>query len=309
MKKTFTFLAAMAVLSVSGNAYAEKYSYGSYGKCDFLPEKKAPQWIGAGYKRSGYYMGVGTAGRRETVDEQMEASKHSALTAISSTISVTIKSTLRDTLIETSRGGASEMEQEIEMETDTSVEQTLRDTRYEDMWLDRKNCQLWTLAVVTEESVEAMKKEIEEKLQRKFTSKNLMLFSFNDNEISGRVYGNMEKLFRDMNVKVITDSPEYLECAKGDYSPVCRKMPETIFGGFGIKYENQKTSDDGSHKANFYSFRGALYFKERRITSFGVTCRGVGRTDQDASIIESNAAASCVRKIRKKLKADMQKYE
>ncbi len=281
----------------------------SAGSCNFMPDAPRPAWIN---KPSipGYYTGVGTASKRDTSEEMIEASQNNAIKEIMKSISVSSKSKTTDVRSTTDSGG---VQQDIESETETMVEGKLRNVKVKDKWLDRKDCTLYTYIVVSEEDMQAVKKELEEEKRKKLTSKSLMLFALSrpqsPNEIETHVISAMEKVMREMDVKVVAPKAKYVPCARGEYSKLCDEQGDAIYGGFDMTFDNEKTSTDGTKKARFYKFTGALYLKDRRVSSFDLKCRGVGNVSQPAAGIDLAAADSCVSDIKKKLKADMQGSE
>jgi hypothetical protein len=136
---------------------------GLLDSCNFLPKKEAPKWVKTGWSLPDHYVGVGQAGKVDKKDEQIEASKQSALNDLSQKISVQVSGSLKDTLTSTSSGDKEIFDKEIELVTETSVKETLRDWKVEDRWLDRKNCMLWTLVTVSVESVEEVAAEMQMK--------------------------------------------------------------------------------------------------------------------------------------------------
>jgi len=279
-------------------------------RCDFMPDKPSPSWVEKRPELSGFYVGVGQSGTRETAEDQINASQANALVNLGKEISVSVQNTFTDTMSSDDTG---KVRQEVESVTETRVQELLRDAKIKEKWLDRKSCILWTLMTVSRESVQAVQKEIEEKLQKQFSSKKLMLYALarpqNPNDAESRVISAFEKVVREIGVKVVTPQAKYVSCARGEYSKLCDEQANTMFGGFEILFDKEKLSDDGNHKARFFKFSGALYFKDRRVTAFNISCRGVGTATQSAAAIDLIAADTCVSDIKKKLKADMQASE
>ncbi|MBI5638207.1 MAG: LPP20 family lipoprotein [Nitrospinae bacterium] len=296
------FFAALASLCVSaGSARA--------ANCSYLPESPMPAWVEKRPEMPGYYVGVGVAGPMREPQEQIDASQANALTNLGKEITVTVKSTFTDIARQEGRWS----DQEITAETETRVTALLRGAKTKEKWLDRKNCQLWTLVTVSREDVAAVQKEMEERARKQFTSKSLMLFPLahpdKPDDLERRVSAAMGKVMRDMGVGMVTPEIKYLPCAQGTYSKLCDGKAETIYGGFTLEFDKEKLSADGQYKARFYFFKGALYFKDRTVSVIDVKCRGVGGAAQDADAIGLIAADQCVADIRKKLERDMQGSE
>jgi len=285
----------------------------SAGMCNFLPEEPAPKWVADGWSMPGYYAGVGISEKKKRAEEQIEASKLDALNSISMRISVTVSSSVKDTMTSSSSStGTSMTEQDVEAVTETSVQQTLRDVEIKDQWLDRKNCRLWTLAVVSEESVEAVRKETAEKLKKKFTSKSAMLFAAGEGSagMNDRVRGNIEKVLIGTGVGMRKTDDKYTDCVADVKKPICAELPDTIFGKYGVKLTGDKVSSNGKKKARFYTFDLELTLNGITISSFrGTKCRGVGSVDKTDDAMDLISADACVKKIEKKLIKDMQGSE
>ena len=283
------------------------------GRCNFLPEEPAPKWVADGWSMPGYYAGVGTSEKKKRAEEQIEASKLDALNSISMRISVTVSSSVKDTMTSSSSSsGTSMTEQDIEAVTETSVQQTLRDVEIKDQWLDRKNCRLWTLAVVSEESVEAVRKETAERLKKKYSSKSAMLFPAGEGSpgMNDRVRGNIEKILIGTGVEVRKSDDKYIDCAADGKKPVCAELPDTIFGRYGVKFTGEKVSSSGKKKARFYTLDIELNLNGITVSSFrGTKCRGVGSVDKTDDAMDLISADACVNKIGKKLIKDMQGSE
>jgi hypothetical protein len=279
-------------------------------RCDFLSERSMPSWVEKRPDILGYYVGVGSSEMRDTVEEQIESSQQNALVNLGKEISVSVQGKFTDTIASDDSG---KVRQEVESVTETRVQELLRGANIKEKWLDRKSCILWTLITVSRESVQAVQREIEEKIQKQFSSKKLILYALshpeNPNDAESRVISTFERVAREIGVKVAKAQPKYVACARGEYSMLCDELADTIFGGFEFVFDKEKISDDGHHRGRFYKFSGALYFKDRRVTAFNVSCHGVGAVTQSTEAIEFIAADTCVSEIRKKLKEDLQGSE
>lgn len=300
-RRSAVFLcAAFAFFAAAGSARA--------ANCTYLPESPMPAWVEKRPEIPGYHVGVGVAGPAVHPQEQIDASQANALTNLGKEISVTVKSVFTDVARQEGRWS----EQEITAETETRVTALLRGAKTKEKWLDRKNCQLWTLVTVSREDVAAVQKEMEERARKQFTSKSLMFFPLPPDKPDGlaqRVSAAMGKVMRDMGVGMVTPDGKYLSCAQGTYSKLCDERAETIYGGFTLDFDKEKLSADGQYKARFYFFKAAFYFKDRTVSIVDVKCRGVGAVSQDSEAIGLIAADQCVADIRKKLERDMQGSE
>lgn len=277
--------------------------------CSYLPDSPMPAWVEKRPEIPGYYVGVGVAGPMREPHEQIDASQANALTNLGKEISVTVQSAFTDV----ARQEGHWSDQDITAETETRVTALLRGAKTKEKWLDRNNCQLWTLVAVSREDVAAVQKEMEERARKVFASKSLMLFPLahpdKPDAVERRVAAAMGKVMRDMGMGMVTPENRYLPCARGEYSKLCDGKAETIYGGFTMEFDKEKISADGQYKARFYFFKGALYFKDRTVGIIDVKCRGVGGVSQDADAVDLIAADQCVADIRKKLERDMQGSE
>ncbi len=299
----------MAVIPLALSALCATADGARAANCSYLPESPMPSWVEKRPEIAGYYVGVGVAGPMRQPQEQIDASQANALANLGKEISVTVKSAFTDVARQEGRWS----EQEITAETETRVTALLRGAKTKEKWLDRKNCQLWTLVAVSRDDVAAVQREMEERARKQFTSKSLMLFPLahpdKPDGLEQRVSAAMGKAMREMGVGMVTSDIKYLPCARGTYSKLCDERAETIYGGFTLEFDKEKLSADGQYRARFYFFKAALYFKDRTVSIIDVKCRGVGAVSQDADAIGLIAADQCVADIRKKLERDMQGSE
>lgn len=299
----------IAVLLCAVFALCAAAGSGRAANCTYLPESPMPAWVQKRPEIPGYFVGVGVAGPMPQPQEQIDASQTNALSNMGKEISVTVKSAFTDVARQEGRWS----EQEITAETETRVTALLRGAKTKEKWLDRKNCQLWTLVAVSREDVAAVQKEMEERARKQFTSKSLMLFPLahpdKPDGLERHVSAAVGKVMRDMGVGMVTPEVKYISCAQGTYSTLCGEKAETIYGGFTLEFDKEKLSADGQYKARFYLFKAAFYFKDRTVSIVDVKCRGVGAASQDADTIGLIAADQCVADIRKKLERDMQGSE
>lgn len=122
-------------------------------ECAFLPDAPAPEWIKSAPSISGFYAGVGSAGKKENWENQINASFQSGLADIAQQFSISVEHSFTDIVGETRKGATSNSKQSVQMVTKTSVQQLLQDAAVHDKWLDRKSCVLWTLVKIPKGSM------------------------------------------------------------------------------------------------------------------------------------------------------------
>ena len=132
-----------------------------WGSCKFMDEEPKPAWVEPGYEKRGYYVGVGLAEERDSVEKQKADSEQNALGNLAQNISVRIESSIRQEMKEGSGGAVDEsFEKEISVSSHVSAKELLRGVKVKDQWLDRKKCMLWTLTEISRTSVEKVKTEL-----------------------------------------------------------------------------------------------------------------------------------------------------
>ncbi len=276
-------------------------------ECTFLPESPMPPWIRTRPNMPGMHVGVGQAGQLTTPDAQIHAAESDALDSLASEIEVRIKSKL--VVVETQDGKSANTY--ANSKTESGIKQLLRDAEIQERWLDLANCMLWVLATVSEESVEKVRLEIQKELDKRFTSKKVMIFDLSGGqvEMSGFLVSDMERVFRELGVSLVSPDNRLASCTQEASQQVCLGSQDTIYAGFSVAFDHEELSSDKQLRGRFYRVKGAMRFQDRLVSSFDITCRGVGYADQDNLSIDRAAASECVTKASKFLQEDMKKSE
>jgi len=301
------FVAALLPLYHGAAASSLPFLHLVNSECTFMPESPMPSWIRTRPNLPGMHVGVGQAGQGTTPEVQIRAAETDALESLASEIEVRIKSHL--TVVETeNRKSANTL---VDSKTSSKVRQLLRGAQIEERWLDRPNCMLWALATVSEASVEKVRAEIQQELDRRFTSKKVMIFDLSGTQIDMTEFllRDMEQVFRELGVFLVSSDNRLAGCARDTNQDICQKAQDTIYAGFSVLFVREELSDDRRLKGRFYRVKGALRFQDRLVSSFDITCRGVGYPDQDTLTIDRTAASECVTKASKILQEDMQKSQ
>lgn len=123
-----------------------------------MPEKPKPEWVSDGWRKPGYYIGVGRADKRKDAGEWIHAAEQEAINSLSRKISVTVESSFRDEMKQSSKEYKQKFEQDIKLVVETSVKENLRGVEITDKWLDKDSCVLWAVAEIPQESVESTRK-------------------------------------------------------------------------------------------------------------------------------------------------------
>ncbi len=126
-------------------------------KCDYMPLEQAPGWIANVPVEEGNYIGVGSAEKADSAEEQMEKSLNNALARVVKGVSVTVKSAFKERSSETSQGLGKKSDHAVEGGTEVNASELLHDVSVKARWLDRDSCTLWTMITVPKESVTANK--------------------------------------------------------------------------------------------------------------------------------------------------------
>jgi hypothetical protein len=242
--------------------------------CAYLPDAPVPSWIHKLPDLPDLYVGVGSASRHASPEEQIQASMDAALAALAAGIQVYVKGTT----IEIATVSENKEAIDISSHTESSVRQLLREARIQSRWLDRKNCILWTLASVPKLVIEAA------------LSRRVMLFDVTPapeaEPLSQWLRTQLEQLFRALGTATAQSEVRFISCASGDQDSACREQPNIIFAGYSLSLEKEKLSTDGMYRGRYLRLRGALHQQAKVVSSFDVTCHGTGKVSQDPGQID-----------------------
>ncbi|MBI3794725.1 MAG: LPP20 family lipoprotein [Nitrospinae bacterium] len=125
--------------------------------CGFLEDRPQPKWVAEVPVLEGFYVGVGSAGKGNSQQEQENASLLNALSYITSQVSVKINSKSSDVSSSTSKGSSEQTSQSVESKVELKSEELLKDVTIIEKWLNGNSCQLYTLVKVPKDSVTANK--------------------------------------------------------------------------------------------------------------------------------------------------------
>lgn len=133
------------------NAYASMFG------CEIpsMQDHQRPEWVAEGWRKPGYYIGIGRTEERKSSEEWLKSSETSAIDQLARSISISIESDYREEMQNSSKGFKDAFEQSIKTVVQASIKENLRGVEIAGKWLDGKNCVLWTLAIISEEKVEA----------------------------------------------------------------------------------------------------------------------------------------------------------
>lgn len=132
---------------------------GFFGKsCDFMEDAPKPDWVSLNYDKAGYYFGVGRAGEEDDFKDQKAKSRQNALADLIPKISVKVESSVIKEIKErTGKDFKSNYRRDVTVSTSVSAKEELRDIKVR-RWLDRKQCELYTIVMVNKKSVDMMTK-------------------------------------------------------------------------------------------------------------------------------------------------------
>jgi hypothetical protein len=119
---------------------------------------------------------------------------------------------------------------------------------------------------------------------------------------------HLEQLFRELGMPLVQAEGRLAPCVLGQQTALCGERP-TIFGSIGVTLEKEKLSDDGRYRGRYFRVRGRLQYRDRLVSTFDVTCRGIGKVDQDKQTVDRDAAAECLKRVSGTIREDVQKSE
>lgn len=268
--------------------------------CTFLPERPPPSWVNKRPSTTDF-VGVGSAPRMENPTDQIQAAEQNARTALAAEIEVAVNETVRLEMEEKNRTTKTTMEHEsstaVSQAAKQMVDQTLMGSRIEERWLDRDNCIVYVLAIVSQTSVEEVRKKLAERLRKQFKLKQLMLLDRSEvqGEMVSAIRGHLEALFKQGGSRLVASDSGHSVCADDPGLPPCKDPADTIYAGYKVVLDKEASTSE--FKRRIYKLTGNVRFKDRLIASFDVACQGTGRLGQD-HLIDQQAAKSCFEKAK-----------
>jgi len=299
---TLIGLLMLSVLAQGFNhhAFAEpmvKVLFGS-DECSFLPEQPTPAWL---VKRpaTSDYVGVSSASNpagKLSPPEQMQAAEQNARAALAAEISVSVKETTTQFISERNEqskaGFSHETQTQVDLLAIQVVDQTLEGSRIQERYLDRSNCLVHVMAVISKAAVEENKRKLIEKLRKLFRFKQLMLLDQTgiQSEMTSTVRGHLDTLFKHIGNKLVAADSSHRVCADDPMQPACQQPADIIYAAYRIVLDKEGATPE--FKRRIYKLAGSVRFKDRLIASFDVACQGTGKVGQDY-LIDQQAAKSC----------------
>lgn len=182
---------------------------GLFNSCKYLPEEPRPKWTESGYEKSGYYLGVGFTDKKKKMEfkEFQDDSQQDALSTLVQSISITVESTFEKTQrVVDGDTKQNEISEDVKITSKIKADQLLRDVKFKDEWLDRKNCRLWTLAQIKKSTLNRIKAEVVMKDRvEKFEALILSVMNKKDNSIYDRKLSldNATAIFEDIDFAIV----------------------------------------------------------------------------------------------------------
>jgi len=304
-RRKYMTLIGLLMLSVlaqgfNHHAFAEpmvKVLFGS-DECSFLPEQPTPAWL---VKRpaTSDYVGVSSASNpagKLSPPEQMQAAEQNARAALAAEISVSVKETTTQFISERNEqskaGFSHETQTQVDLLAIQVVDQTLEGSRIQERYLDRSNCLVHVMAVISKAAVEENKRKLIEKLRKLFRFKQLMLLDQTgiQSEMTSTVRGHLDTLFKHIGNKLVAADSSHRVCADDPMQPACQQPADIIYAAYRIVLDKEGATPE--FKRRIYKLAGSVRFKDRLIASFDVACQGTGKVGQDY-LIDQQAAKSC----------------
>jgi|CXWL01.1.fsa_nt_gi hypothetical protein len=280
-------------------------------ECSFLPEQPPPLWVTSlpsVVEGVPVIAGVGSADRMSSNTDQIQMAEQNARAALAAGIEVRVKEEVKvfiDERYGSSKKGISHTsEQQISLEARQVVDQTLSGSQIKQKYLDRKNCVVYALAIVSKAELEESKRKFAEQLRRQFKRKQLMLLdqSKEGGEAVIATRGMLEGLFEGIGNSLL-DSAAGASCANDSMKPVCK---DVIYAEYTVALEDKQATP--AVELWTYRLAGKVRFKERLIASFNVLCQERGNAGQEYKIARK-AAEACIRQARQTIERGMQGSE
>ncbi len=311
-------LLAMSVLAqgVDHPANAEPMIKVLFGgdECSFLPEQPSPAWI---LKRpaTSDYVGVSSATNSNgklSPPEQIQAAEQNARTALAAEISVSVKETTTQFISERNEQGKAGFSQETQTQVDLLatqvVDQTLEGSRIQERYLERSNCIVHVMAVISKAAVEETKRKLIEKLHKLFRFKQLMLIDGSEvpSDTANAIRGHLDTLFKNVGNKLVAADSHHNICAEYPMQAPCQQPADIIYAGYKVVLDKEGATAE--FKRRIYKLVGNVRFRDRLIASFDVACQGTGKIGQD-HLIDQQAAKSCFDKAKPIIEKGMEGSE
>lgn len=276
-----------------------KVLFGS-DSCTFLPGRPAPSWVNRRPATTDF-VGVGSAPRMANPTDQIQAAEQNARTALAAEIEVAVDETVHLEMEEKNRATKTTTEREsntvVSQDAKQTVEQTLMGSRIEERWLDRDNCIVYALTIVSQSSVEEARKKLAERLRKLFRFKQLMLLD--QSEVQGEMVsatrGHLEALFKQGGSRLVAADGSHRVCADDPMRSVCQQPADIIYASYAVALDKEGATPE--FKRRIYKLKGRVQFRDRLIASFDVACQGTGKVGQD-HLIDQQAAKSCFDKAK-----------
>ncbi|MEC4889181.1 MAG: LPP20 family lipoprotein [Nitrospira sp.] len=272
-------------------------------KCTFLPERLAPSWVN---KRplTTDFVGVGSAPHMANPTEQIQTAEGNARAALAAEVSVSVK----DEIVQDMKEDQGVTMMKIESLTKQVVDQTLSGSRIEERYLDRQNCMVYALAMISKADVEAERRKTWEKWRKMFKNKQLMLLDRSEaqGEMVTATRGHLDALFKQIGNKLVASDSGHSVCADDPLQPACQQPADIIYAGYKVVLD--KEAEASGMKRRIYKLIGTVRFKDRVIASFDAACQGTAKVGQEY-VIDQQAAKSCFEKTRPVIEKGMEGSE
>jgi hypothetical protein len=283
-------------------------------ECSFLPEQPTPAWL---VKRpaTSDYVGVSSASNPDgtlSPPDQMQAAEQNARAALAAEISVSVKESTTQFISERNEqskaGFSHETQTQVDLLATQVVDQTLEGSRIQERYLDRSNCLVHVMAVISKAAVEENKRKLIEKLRKLFRFKQLMLLDQTgvQSEMSSTIRGHLDALFKDGGNKLVAADSHHSICAEDAMQPACQQPADIIYSGYKVVLDKEGSTPE--FKRRIYKLTGSVRFRDRLIASFDVACQGTGKVGQDY-LIDQQAAKSCFDKAKPIIEKGMEGSE
>ena len=141
------------VLFISHPAWAGIFS----SSCEGASKEPRPEWVSKlDYSSPDFYVGVGSAGKEgKSREEQIKTAANNAKSSLAQGIEARITSENKQ-ITQVNKQG---VQQDAQSNVTVSAEEVLRGLKTKDQWIDKDSCTVYTLVVISVDSVKQAKRE------------------------------------------------------------------------------------------------------------------------------------------------------
>ena len=148
---------SVIILFFSVSLHSMHVNAGLFSSCDGASKEPKPEWVSkADYSLPGFHVGVGSASRDgRNREEQIKAAASKAKSNLAESIETRITSENKQSIQVNNQG----VKQDAQSNVTVSAEEVLRGLQNKGQWTDKDSCTVYTLVVISVDSVKQTKRE------------------------------------------------------------------------------------------------------------------------------------------------------